>query len=255
MRFHLWTFLFQVINFLVLVYILRRLLYRPLREAIDGRRETNARVQAEAEAARREAEALQKKLEGQLAELDGRREAEIKAARDRAESERQAMIAEAEAAIARRREEVDQRLAHEREEALGSIRTELLGAAVEAARRVLREAADVAIDRKLADRLVAELAQIPDDERLRLRGEWGEREEAVVETATEMNGEVAGEFGRAIESLAGRPMDVAIRVRPDLLGGVRIRIGGHVWDASLSGPLGELIVPVNGCPRVGGTTP
>ncbi len=51
MVFNVWTFLFQVVNFLVLVAILRWLLYSPLREAIDRRREANAKAQADAEAA------------------------------------------------------------------------------------------------------------------------------------------------------------------------------------------------------------
>ena len=35
MTFNGWTFLFQVLNFVVLAYALHRLLYRPLREAIE----------------------------------------------------------------------------------------------------------------------------------------------------------------------------------------------------------------------------
>ncbi len=56
MTFNIWTFLFEVVNFVVLAYILHRLLYRPLREAIDRRRAEIAQTQAEAEQARAEAE-------------------------------------------------------------------------------------------------------------------------------------------------------------------------------------------------------
>jgi F-type H+-transporting ATPase subunit b len=237
---NVWTFLFQVINFLVLVAILRWLLYKPLRDAIDRRHEANAKAQADAEAARREAAALQAALSQQLADLEQRRVVVIREARERAETERQAMTADAEGAIRRRREEVEQQFARERDEALRTLRAELVHSAVELAERLLSEAADGTIQRQLAGRLVDELRRIPDDERDRLRGEWDDGEAAVVETAAELEGEVLRDLGGAIESLAGRPLGIAVQVRPDLLGGVRLRIGGHVWDASMAGRLEEL---------------
>ncbi len=254
MAFNVWTFLFQVINFLVLVYILRRLLYRPLREAIDRRREANARAQADAEAARREAAALQQSLDQRLADLDRSREAVIREARDRAEAERQAAAADAEAAIRRRREEVEQQLARERDEAVRSLRAELVRSAVEMAGRLLSEASDSTLQRQLAARLVDELRRVPDDERRRLREEWDDGEAAVVEAAAEMNGEVLRDLGGAIESLVGRPLDVSVQVRPDLLGGVRLRIGGHVWDASMAGRLQELEAASAGGASAGGAS-
>lgn len=240
MIFNVWTFLFQVVNFLVLVAILRWLLYRPLREAIDRRREDNARAQADAEAARRRAEELQHTLDQQLADLEHRREAAIREARDRAEAERQSLMADTEAAIRRRREEVEQQVARERDEALRSLRAELVHSAVEMAARILKEAVDSKIEEQLAGRLVAELEQIPDDERRRLRGEWEDGEAAVLETAADVNGDSLRDLNRAIESLAGRPLGVSVKVRPELLGGARLRIGGHVWDASIAGPLDDL---------------
>jgi F-type H+-transporting ATPase subunit b len=251
---NVWTFLFQVINFLVLVAILRWLLYRPLREAIDRRREANAKAQADAEAARREAAALQAKLDQQLADLDRKRAEVIREARERAEGERQALLADAEGAIRRRREEVEQQLGCERDEALRSLRAELVHSAVEMAGRLLSEAADATLQHQLAVRLVDELRRIPEEERLRLCGEWDDGEAAVVESASELNGELLHDLGGAIESLAGRPLGVSVQVRPELLGGVRLRIGGHVWDASMAGHLEELeTASAGGAPTKGAT--
>ena len=39
MNIHLGTFVFQIVNFVVVAFILHRLLYRPLYEAIDRRRQ------------------------------------------------------------------------------------------------------------------------------------------------------------------------------------------------------------------------
>jgi F-type H+-transporting ATPase subunit delta len=111
---------------------------------------------------------------------------------------------------------------------------------VELASRLLCVASDSTLQHQLAGRLVDELRRIPVEERLRLRGEWDDGEAAVIETAAGLNGDDLRDLGGAIESLAGRPLGISVQVRPDLLGGVRLRIGGHVWDASMAGRLEEL---------------
>ena len=237
MIFNVWTSLFQVVNFLVLVYILRRLLYRPLREAIDRRREAQAQAQADADAARREAAALQRELSERLADLDRSREETIREARARAEAERQAALAEAERAIRRRRDEVEQQLARDREEAVRSLRGELVRSAVALAERFLSQAADAGLQRQMTLRLAEQLGRIPEEDRQRLRGEWEAEDAAVIETAAELNGDLRQTINATIESLAGRKLDVTVQARPALLGGLRLRIGGHVWDASLAGGL------------------
>src|SRR5271169_2891842 len=98
MIFNVWTFLFEVVNFLVLVYVLHRLLYRPLHEAIDRRREANAKAQADAEKARHEATTLKQQLDTQMAALEDERLELILKARDQAQADRKATMAEAERA-------------------------------------------------------------------------------------------------------------------------------------------------------------
>jgi F-type H+-transporting ATPase subunit b len=239
MIFNVWTFLFQVINFLALVYILRRLLYRPLREAIDRRREAHAQAQAEADAARREAASLQQELSERIVDLDRRREETLRETRERAEVERQAALAEAECAIRRRREEVEQQVARDRDEALRSLRGELVGSAVALAERFLNQASHAGLHRQLGLRLVEQLARIPEEERERLRTEWDADDSAVLETAAELNGDLLQAIDTALKSLVGRRVDIQVQARPALVGGLRLRIGGEVWDASLAGALEE----------------
>jgi F-type H+-transporting ATPase subunit b len=240
MIFNAWTFLFEVLNFLVLVAILRRLLYRPLRAAIDRRRLATAQSQAEAEKARQEAEALHRRLDEQVAALDEQRQELIRSARAQAEAERRTLMVDAEHALQRRREEAEQHLERDRAEALQSLQAELVQSAVALAERLLRQAADSTLQRQLAGRLVEELRRIPEDERERLRGEWEDDDTAVLETAVELNGELLRAIQGALDSLAGRAVGLSVQSRPALLGGVRLQVGGHVWDASLADRLGDL---------------
>ncbi len=237
MIFNRWTFLFEVVNFLALVYVLHRLLYRPLYEAIDRRREANAKAQADAEKARQEAAALQQQLNARMAALDQERQGLIRAAREQGEAERKAMMDDAESAVRRRREEVEQQLERDRTEARQSLRAELVQSAVALAERFLHEAATSTLQQQLAGRLLEDLQQMTEDERQRLRQELEADDTAVVETAAELNGETLERLEGALQPLAGRTVSLAVQTRPELLGGLRLLLGGRVWDASLTGVL------------------
>lgn len=239
MIFNAWTFLFELLNFLVLVYVLRRLLYRPLQEAIDRRRAAIAKAQAEAEKARQDAAALKQQLNTQMAALEDERQKTMRTAREQALAERKTMIAGAERAVERRRQEVEQQLERERTLARESLRAELVQSAVALAERLLHEACTSTLQQQLAGRLLDELQHIPEHEREHLRQELEADDSAVVETAAEVSGQTLERLGAELESLVGRTVRLSVQTRPELLGGLRLRLGGHVWDASLTGVLSE----------------
>lgn len=239
MSFNVWTFLFQVINFLALVYVLRRLLYRPLQAAIDARKQANAQAQADAEQARLEATLLQQQLTARLAAIDQERQDLLKKARDQTESDRKAIMAAAESDANQRRVRAAEELEGERTQALQSLHDELVQSAVTLAERFLHEACNSSLQQQLAGRLVEALQKIPDDERQRLGGELQADDTAVVESASELNGEIEQSIAGAIKSLVGRTISLSVQTRPDLLAGMRLRVGGHVWDATLTGVLRE----------------
>jgi F-type H+-transporting ATPase subunit b len=235
MTFNGWTFLFQTLNFVVLAYVLYRLLYRPLREAIARRREVVAQQQAAAEKARHEAEALQQRLHGQLAEMEQQRQEMIRQAREQAESERQKLLGETERLLQQRRDDARQALERERDEALRALHGEVVGQALGLAERLLRESADRTLHRQLALRLAETLNDVPESECVDLRAGWIVADGAVLETARELDAATLTQVTDAVKALAGVDVALTVQTRPALLGGARLRLGGHVWDGSLAG--------------------
>jgi F-type H+-transporting ATPase subunit b len=237
MTFNLWTFLFEIVNFVVLAYFLHRLLYRPLRTAIDERREANARAQAEAEKAHADAIAMQEKLQCQLTELEQQRQDSIQKTRQLAEAERQKLLVEGEKAAQRRQEEVRLAIQREREDALRLLRAEVNASAIELAERLLREATSSTLQQQLASHVVEALTQLSESQRAQVRNDWNNRDGAVVETAATMDAVSLQEINEAVNAVMGQAVSLAVETKPALLAGVRLRIGGHVWDASLAGQL------------------
>ena len=237
---NLWTFLFEIINFAVLVFILRRLLYGPLRAAIDQRRADNERVIVEAQAARDQAAKLQGELEAQKAELERDRQVIIRSARASGESDRKAILEEAEQTARRRREDLEKTLVAHRADVLQGLKAELIQSSIALAERLLQESADASLDGKLSDALIATLDRLPEEERARLRRDWQPGQEALVEAARPLEGTVLKRFETTVASLVGEPVTVQFQTRPELLGGARLSLGGHVWDSSLFGQIDEI---------------
>jgi F-type H+-transporting ATPase subunit b len=237
MSFNIWTFLFEAVNFVVLAFVLHRLLYEPLRRAVAERQEANARAQAEAQKASEAAAALQLRLQDERAALEKEREAVLREAHTRAEGERKRLLEEATALAQRRRDEAHQALDAERAEALEALRGEVVGQALDLARRLLGEATERTLQQQLALRLVETLGGLSEVEREHVRGHWQPEDGAVLETAQELDRTALEQINAAVAAVLGRATAVAVQVWPALTGGVRLRIGGHVWDASVAGQM------------------
>jgi F-type H+-transporting ATPase subunit b len=237
MTFNLWTFLFEALNFLVLAFVLHWLLYRPLREAVERRQEATTRARGEAEKARQAAADLESQLQRQLAEQEQERQKLLREAHEQAEAERKKLLADTEAVVRGRQDDQRRALQRERNEALLALRNEVAGMAVDLTRRLLAEAADRSLHQQLTLRLIETLHQAAQQDGEQLRAQWQPSDGAALETAEELDRETLGRVTEAVATVLGRPVTPAVQVRPELLGGVRLRLGGHVWDATLSGQL------------------
>lgn len=237
MTFQLSTFVFQILNFLVLAFVLHRLLYRPLSEAVDRRRQAHAQAQLEVERARAEVQSLESQLQSERSALDQSREEILRQAHEQIEAERQKLRGDAEQAIARRQAEARAVIERERNDMLREVRDDVIHGAVDLSRRLLQEAADLQLHEQLIRRLAETLKRIPPAEREALSRGWRPQDGAVLQTATDTNSELVGRIAQAVSELIARPVDLKVQPDASLIAGARLRVAGMVWDASLSGQL------------------
>jgi F-type H+-transporting ATPase subunit b len=243
MTFNVWTFLLETINFLVLVFVLHRLLYRPLHEAVDRRRADVEAARAEAERARAEAAALKQSAQAELADVDRRRAELLDQVRAEVDERRRRLFAEADKAADARLAESRRAVEQERKEMRAALNEDVFHAAYSLSERLLRQAVDASLHEQLAHRLIETLETLPQCERERLQASNDVADGAVVETARDLEPETRARLETAIAALSGRRGPITYRTSEDLLGGVRLRLAGTVWDATLAGQLESLSHP------------
>lgn len=245
MSFDPWTLAFQLLNFAVLLLVLFRLLFKPVREIMAKRA---AQVQAALDAAdkaRGEAEelkaglALEQERVGTLrAEMLEKLQAEVEEHRKR---RLDSVAAEAQELLERGRAvlESEQRKAGE------ELRERARRSATGYAAALLADVADLEMHRALLRRLPAAFA----DAGAGLAGSSnaGEPAAVLVESAFPLTEEETA----ALRDLVGKSGPVAgltVTVEPLLLAGVRLRAADRLYDFSLRGQLEALAAKLKALP-------
>jgi F-type H+-transporting ATPase subunit b len=159
------TFWGAVINFILLLLVLRRLASRPLSSFLSDRRLMMQGAIQEAAEMRQKAEALHREYTERLAQLD----AELKKLREdiarSAEEDKQRIAADAEETARRLRSETEGLIDQHAKALSAGIRREVVEAAAAAAEQMLRSALNEGDQQRLADGFRQNLAGKPGDGR------------------------------------------------------------------------------------------
>jgi F-type H+-transporting ATPase subunit b len=211
----------QIVNFLVLVWLLKRFLYRPILDGIDAREAEIAARMGEAAAIRQTAEAAEARYRAKAAALHASHADTAEAARRAAEEARAALLAEARASV--ERERADEARARDREaqrftQALHRTGAEALLALT---RKALADLADETLEHRIVARAAPRLAAIAGD----LQAAAGDSREAVVLTRSALDDAAQA---RLRDDLAAILPGHAIRFETDatLSPGLSLRLGG-----------------------------
>jgi F-type H+-transporting ATPase subunit b len=244
MKADVWTFLFQIVNFVVLLFILKRLLFRPIREIMEKRRATIENAIGEAEEKRREAEALREELGRELrGQKDLRREAE---ARMRAEVDelRAGLVEEARREAGKVREK--ERAVHEGEKKkFESDLMERAAATVSLfAENVLRDVSDAELHAGIVRKFLSETAGIA-REMAGLSGP-GEAIPLSVVSAYPLGEDERGALREALAQGMERGVALSFETDPALIAGLAVRSGDMVHDFSLRGQVRGFTARIGG---------
>ncbi len=238
MKFDIGTFIFQVINFVVLLFILKRLLYRPVREMLQRRRDLVEETMRSAEEARNEALALKERHRSEVELLQGEHEQMLQKMKEEAFEERKRLLADAqqEAAALIGREQALFEGEKSRFEA------ELKDQAVEAAAmfssRMLRDIVDEELHRGIWRKFLDQLESLAAD----LGGRCASKDpvEMDLRTAFDLSDAALQELRAVLEENLSRKVTLNVTTSEDLIAGVVLRACDLVYDFSLSGQVEDL---------------
>ena len=239
------TFALQAVNFLVLVLLLKRFLFKPLGAIVARRKEEISRALAEAAAARQSAEQARKDFESRQAQVEAQRQAVVDQGRAQLADERSKMIETARSEIEQLKSAALKRVDEERDSAAREVFDRSVQIAISLAQRLLQPFAGPRAEELLLDRVLDHLDHLAAAERAALLGQFGrDGGQLVVTTAYPLASEGESKWRAALgERLGGRPQ-IAFAIDRSLIAGAELKFPHAIlrfsWRDSLADAQREL---------------
>lgn len=230
------TFTAQVINFLVLVALLRWLLYDRIVNAMQKREERIADRLNSADEARTEADKKAEEYARKCQEIEERREQMLQEARDEAREERQRLLDEARQDVEQRQNQWHETLQREQEDLQADLRRHAGHMAATAARRTLQRLADASLEHQMCEVFDSQLGALSEDERReameQLQGD-GERVRVTCSGALELSETDQQRLRETIRKQFDYDGTVAFDTSSELICGLELQVGGYSlgWNA------------------------
>lgn len=240
MQFDWTTFILEILNFLVLVWILKRFLYGPVLAMLDARQQHIKDESAHAEQLRNQAEALRQQYEQRLADWNQQQEAsrlqlEDELAKLRADSLEtlKQTLADEEAKLRAR----NQSLIATRETAL--IR-EAASAAYAQTAAILQRLASPDLTSRIVEMFVEDLQALPDTEQIALsKAALALTAESPIEvlSAHILTEPAQTQLSQALSAVTGKSLSLMFKQDAALIAGVRVTVGECLLHANLADEL------------------
>ncbi|MFA6239689.1 MAG: hypothetical protein WC655_02095 [Candidatus Hydrogenedentales bacterium] len=239
----------QALNFAILVWLLKRFLYKPILNAIDAR---ESRIAAQlADAAAKEAEAQRERGEFQRKneEIDQQRDGLLTKARQEAESERQRLFEEARKAadaMTAMRQEALRNDAHNLNRAI-SLRTQQEVFAI--ARKALTDLAATSLEERMGDVFMRRLQEMDAPSKSAFADALRTATEpAIVRSAFDLPEQQRAAIQKALNEAFALDVLIRFETASDLVSGIELSANGQkvAWSiadylVSLEKDVGELL--------------
>jgi F-type H+-transporting ATPase subunit b len=232
------TFALEVINFLALVWILKRFLYRPVLDVLARRRAGVERTLAEGRNSMAQATELQKQFEQRLADWE-KEKASLRVALDAelaTERERQMQAVQRSLADERTRQAAQE--AHRLADLRHTLETQSIEHAGRFAATLLTRLADPALEARLLDLLLDDLAHLPPEQTAGLRATVSAAAMPVsVASAWPLTDQQRARLTEALGKLMGQSVELACAEEATLVAGLRVTVGAWQLKANLADEL------------------
>jgi F-type H+-transporting ATPase subunit b len=235
------TIIFEIINFLALSLLLYFLLFRRVMQRVRERAQEKERIMQETREERKEAQRIREDLETRLENVGEEVSSILAEAQEELEGERRNIIQsakiEAERILNEARSEADQ-IQHK---AMEDFREEIFQTVTDTSGYMIRNTAPAEIHDHLVANLnerIWELGRKEMDRVETIRRSLDERSATVtVETAKELSVDQQRELAKTLSALVDRDIDLDIKHDPDLILGLKMRVGDTIITNSIASEL------------------
>jgi len=242
MEINWWTFTFEVINFGIIVLVLYKVLYRPVRRIMQERQDAIAAKIEKARKGHEEADALKAEYHQKLqtAEADGaaKRDELVEKGREKAEK----IVQEARDDAKKLRASTEASLARQRERSAQELRQKVVDAAAAIASAMGAASDPAAVHEQAIAQIERLLDELDEDAKASATNLLGEGKAVNVRMAPELSEPLQQKLsGILADRLAVEAPKLDVTVDDELIAGIELRIGGLILKANWRDEIDRLL--------------
>ncbi len=234
MEFSWSTFLLEILNFLVLVWILKHFLFKPVM-AVISQRQANIDTQlAESQRLNDESEALKEEYENRLANWEHECQLARKELGKEIDAERTSRLELLMQSIEQEKKKTEVAEARQRSEAIREGEMFALQQSARFATSILSKASGPELEARLLNILLDDLSALSDEDAKNLLLQWGGTPEVIeVSSAYPIPDEQRQDLDKVLKSISQLSVPIAYHEDPELLAGLSITIGAWHLHANV----------------------
>lgn len=227
----------QIVNFLILVLLLKRFLYQPVMRAMDRREQRIANRLNDAQEREQQANEKEQRYQDKQNELEQTRDHILHKAEEEAERKKKQMLDEAREEVAKTRTHWQRQVSDEKAEFLDSLRHQVADAIQSLARKALDDLADTDLEQRIVQVFITQLTSLDSETRKAML----QTDETVrISSTFELDSAVRGQLTRTIHEHLADGIDVNYTQSPELLCGIELSCAGRRLSWNLADYLEEL---------------
>ena len=240
------TVVAQAVNFLILVWLLKRFLYKPILNALDAREKRIATELADADAKKTEARMEREEYRRKNEEFDRQRAELLNKATDEATAERQRLLDEARNDSDALRAKLQDTLRSEHQGLYEEIARRTRAEVFAIARKALAELAGASLEERMVDVFIRRLRELGSEEKGRLISMLKSQPVPVlVRSAFDLAPAQRALIEGAVKETLAAEIQVRFEVVPDLVSGIELTMQGEKIAWSIADYLASLEKGVN----------
>jgi F-type H+-transporting ATPase subunit b len=229
------TVIAQIINFLVLVWLLKRFLYHPILAAIDAREQHIAKTLADAADKQSQAQQEQELFAWKNREFEEQRKALMDAAATDVAAKRRRLLEEAKLAADKLRLDRQECLHREQQNLSGELSRKTQKEVFAISRQTLKELADVELEEQIVKVFLAQLQELDNDSRSTLCGAIATSCRPLrVRSTFALQPIQQKQISSAIYKSFATDIEIDFTTSPDIISGIELSVNGQklAWSVS-----------------------
>lgn len=233
-----WTLAIQAVNFLVLVWLLQRFLYRPVQQVIQKRQAMAEQVMGEAQHKADDADAARQRYEASLDGLESKKRDIVEQVHKDMQQEGQKLLDAASAEADRILEEARAEAEKERAKTLSNLKAEIADLATGIATQMLKTSGAATLGPGTFDAVKRYFDDMPDSDLEELRVDLaGKSARLEVVTASALTEQDKSAWQDRLRDWLETDSPVSFVTSADILGGIELRFPHSVLSFSWAGEI------------------